>query len=251
MSPWCGQVWTRAGGAGLVVLDLLVMGEGAHRGAAGAALLGPIGLWQDRAIGQHRQPGPVAQGEERGGARLGDIGACSHHADTSGPQIVARLDQRAASPVHAMVARHGNAVEPRHAQRSRALGTGHHGMPCLGQTRTARGKAGLKLAEGHVGGTQDFCGSGEAFVVMVAVQRDVAGGQQDLWSTHARSSKAERNIIGRSSRIGRKRGWRGTVTTCPAWRAGRDRPRRRRTRPRRLVHRRGSARSAGTGTGGG
>ena len=208
------------------MLDLFVMGEGAHRRAAGAALFRPTGLRQDRAIGQHRQPRPVAQGKERRGARLGDIGAGSHHAHARGAQVLARLDQRVVPPVEAVVTRHRDVVESCDAQRGRALGPRHYRMARLRHARSARCEAGLELPERQVGGTQDIRRGGKALVIVIAVERDVAGGQQDLGSAHARASRRGTSVIGRSTRIEGELGWTGSVMTCPACCEERDRPRR-------------------------
>jgi hypothetical protein len=84
-----------------------------------------------------------------------------------------------------MVARHGDHIEPRPAQRGRAIGAGQHGMARLGQARAGGGKAGFQLAKGDVGRAQDIARGEEAFVVICAVHGQIAGCQKDMHHAHS------------------------------------------------------------------
>ena len=61
------------------MLDLLVDREGAHRRAAGTALIGPIAMRQDARISQQGNRGAVGEREADRPSRLGDIGTGTDH----------------------------------------------------------------------------------------------------------------------------------------------------------------------------
>ena len=78
-----------------------------------------------------------------------------------------------------MVAREGDDVETGARQRAGAGRLRHHGMTRLRQARAARGEAGLELAEHQLRAVQQIARGGEALVGMLAVGREVAGGEDD------------------------------------------------------------------------
>ena len=101
----------------------------------------------------------------------------THHVEARSAQVLDRFEEGLVAPVQAMIARERDDIESRARQRIRAGWLCHHGVPRLGQARAMGGEAGLQLAEHQLRAIEQTARGGEAFVGMLAIGRQVAGGQ--------------------------------------------------------------------------
>ena len=165
--------------ARLVVLDLLVERVRAHRRATGPARLGPVGLGQDRGIGEEGHARAVGQCPDDRLPRGGDVRARADHRDAGVLEMTQSLEEGVVAPVQAVIAGEGQHVEAGARDGGGAFRFCHHGVPRLGHARAARRETGLELAEHQLGLSQRGRGRREAAVRVLAIGCKVAGRQHD------------------------------------------------------------------------
>jgi len=165
--------------ARLVVLHLLVERVAAQRRAAGAAFLGPVRLGQDGGIGEHGHARAVGKLADDGRARGGDVLAGADDGEAGVAQVLQGFEEGLVAPIQAMIAGKGDDIEARACQRRGTSRLRHHRVTRLRQTGAARGEAGLELAEYQLGAVEQLARGGKAFIRVLAVGGEIAGGQHD------------------------------------------------------------------------
>ena len=106
--------------------------------------------------------------------------ARSRGPDSALSRQLCRVPLRGASVVEDVPGGHRNDVEAGAAKRCGPFRAGKHGMARLWQAHALSRKAGFELAEREVGSAQEIGRPGKAGVVIIAVHREIASGQNGV-----------------------------------------------------------------------